>query len=366
MIDQRIHLLRENMKKAGIDTVWIINPENRRYLSGFSAEDLMYTESSGSLLITLTEAILITDKRYQGMAQKEACGFDVIFVEESPFLTLFKLLKRLNSKVLGIEETYLSYGQYRYLKKAVKEEGIALRVRALKDMILKMRLIKDNSEIKDIRKACKITSSIMKAIKGHLRPGLREREMVWIIKEMAYHMGIDAFSFPPIVASGPNSAIPHASSGNRKIRAGEPVIVDIGVKVNGYCSDMTRTFFLGAPKREFKKIYDIVCHAQKEAIKKILPGITCKEADSISRNIIEQNGYGPYFVHSLGHGLGLCAHELPRLSKKEESLLKEGMVVTIEPGIYIPKRGGVRIEDTAVITKRGLRLLTDPFDPLKE
>jgi Xaa-Pro aminopeptidase len=356
---KRLTALRENMKPGSPDTLWIIQPENRRYLSGFKASDPQLNESSGSLLINRKRAFLITDSRYTIEAQIQAPDFEVITLKKDLLTDLSGLLSRLKTKTLGFEGDHLTWDLHRELTKRLKALKSPIRTAPMAGIIGKMREIKDRNEIKAMKASADIMSAVLDEVLYGLEPGLTEIEIAREIEGLARDAGAEGMAFPPIVASGPNAALPHAVPTGRKIRPKDPIIFDVGVKLNGYCSDMTRTIFLKSPDPRFKEIYRIVRRAQLAALEYVRPGEDSTKPDSIARDIIIEAGFGDYFGHSLGHGVGLATHEAPRLSTRNPVELQEGMVVTVEPGIYIPGRGGVRLEEMVVIEKDGPRILTE-------
>jgi Xaa-Pro aminopeptidase len=355
---KRLAILRERLPDISPDTVWIIQPENRRYLSGFKAEDGQLTESSGSLLINEMATLLITDSRYTTEAQKEARGYEVITLQKGIVESLPQILERLRTKILSFEEGHLTWELHRQLSNKFKKLSPPVRLRPLKGLVEKMREVKDRSELKKMEASSDLMSEILAEVISGLEPGQTEREIAWKIKSLAREAEAEGMAFPPIVASGPNSALPHAVPTNRKIRAKEPIIFDVGVKMDGYCCDMTRTIFLGTPGPKFRKIYRTVREAQLSALPEIRPGVESTHPDSIARDIIRDAGFGDYFGHSLGHGVGLATHEGPRLGPIRPMKLEKGMVVTVEPGIYLPGRGGIRLEEMVVIEGAGPRILT--------
>jgi Xaa-Pro aminopeptidase len=355
---KRMKKLREILEGGSLDTVWIFQPENRRYLSGFKAEDGQLTESSGSLLITKTASILVTDSRYTTQAETEAVDFEVVTLKQGLASGLPDLLSRLGTRKLGFEENHVTWGLHRELTKKVKRLSPPVRLFPLKGLVEKLREVKDKDEVRAMQASSDLMCDILARIFAKLRPGLTEKRIAWQIEGLAREGGADGLAFPSIVASGPNSALPHAVPTDRKIRTKEPITFDVGVKVNGYCCDMTRTIFLDGPTPKFKKIYMTVRQAQLAALKEIRPGVKSTLPDSTARRIIRDAGFGDYFGHSLGHGVGLATHEGPRLGPEKPVELKEGMVVTDEPGIYIPRQGGVRLEEMVVIEKSGARILT--------
>jgi len=354
----RLVQLLQNAIETPCDGAWIIKPENRRYLSGFSAEDHSFTESSGSLLINGTNRLLITDSRYTTAAENEASAFEVYtlkknFVDDIPDFTRSLALTRL-----GFEEDYLTWDLHRKIAEKLAELSAPATLIPLNSMVDNMREIKEESEIAALEKAADLISDILKEVISALKPGLTEKDVAWQIQSLAREAGAEGLSFPSIVASGPNSALPHAVPTDRKIQSREPIILDAGVRLNGYCSDITRTVFLGEPDDTFKTIYSTVRQAQLEALKQIHPSVESTRVDAAARNIIRDAGYGAYFGHGLGHGVGLATHEGPRLGPRNATLLRTGTVFTVEPGIYIPGKGGVRLEEMVVLESKGPRILT--------
>jgi Xaa-Pro aminopeptidase len=355
---KRMKKLREKLEASSLDTLWIIQPENRRYLSGFKAEDGQLTESSGSLLITGTASLLVTDSRYTTEAETEAVDFEVVTLKKGIANGVPELLIRLGTKRLGFDENHVTWGLHQEVAKKLKKLSPPVRLFPLKGLVEKLREVKDKDEVRAVQASSDLMSDILAEIFAKLRPGLTEKQLAWQIESLAREGGADGLAFPSIVASGPNSALPHAVPTDRKIRAREPITFDVGVKVDGYCCDMTRTIFLDGPTPKFRKIYKTVRQAQLAALKQIRPGLNSTLPDSTARQIIRDAGFGDYFGHSLGHGVGLATHEGPRLGPEKPVELKQGMVVTDEPGIYIPRQGGVRLEEMVVIEKNGARILT--------
>ena len=357
----RLTRLRAYFVEENVDCAWIVQPENRRYLSGFRATDLQLTESSGSLLINEHASLLLTDSRYTEEASREAVGFEIKKVQNGIVPALTDLLPDLGVQRLGFEKDYVTWGLHRELENGLKKLSPPVELVPLDGIVEKMREVKDPEEMRAIRTSADVLSAIMGQIIDFLEPGLTERAVAWKVEELAREGGAEDLAFPSIVASGPNSALPHAVPTDRKLRAGEPVILDLGVRVNGYCSDMTRTVFLETPSPALRKIYCTVRKAQAAAIREIRPGLETTFVDAIARNLIKEAGFGDYFGHGLGHGVGLATHEGPRLGPRKPSLLEEGMVVTVEPGIYLPGEGGVRLEEMVLLTAQGGEVLTsDP------
>ena len=358
---KRLSALRNNLEQGSAgkyDTAWIIQPENRRYCSGYSAEDTQCNESSGSLLISGERTLLVTDSRYSLQAENEASDFSVRTLK-SGFMDDFPgLVKEMGTKILGFEGECLPWKKHSELTEKLAALSPPVTLEPMDSVIEEMRQIKEEVEIRALKAAALMISRILDELFSSLKPGMTELEAAWEIERLAKAAGADGLSFPPIVASGPNGALPHAEPSNRKLRQGEPVIVDAGVKLNGYCSDITRTVFLGHPDSEFADIYRTVRKAQLEALKSVKPHMQSVDLDFTARNLIKEAGYGDYFGHSLGHGVGLATHEGPRVGPRNSVTLKPGNVITIEPGIYIPGKGGVRLEEMVWITETGPEILT--------
>ena len=354
----RLKILRKKLTGKTPDMLWIVQPENRRYLSGFKASDTQLNESSGSLFITRRKANLITDSRYTVEAENEAVDFRVITQKGTFQEELIKRIKEAKGKYLGFEEDHVTWNLHKQLSSKLKKSQIHVQLKPLNGLIEKMREIKDESEIDLMEKASDMMSKVLNSVLETLEPGQIEKEIARRIENYSFEAGAEGMAFDSIVASGPNAALPHAVPTDRKIRKKDHIIFDVGLKVDGYCCDMTRTIFMGTPDSKIKEIYKIVREAQLAALEYVKPGEISTKPDSIARDIIRKAGYGDYFGHSLGHGVGLATHEAPRLSPRDPVTLKEGMIVTVEPGIYLPGRGGVRLEEMVAIGKNGPRILT--------
>ncbi len=355
---ERLERFRSLLLQEELDTFLVSVPENRYYLSGFEAEDLLLTESSGRLLITQGAQYLLTDPRYEEAARKEAPDFKLAVYSTGLKQLLPDLFLELKSERLGVEEHFLTLKRFRELEEALSKARPSAEVIACEDMVERLRIIKDDAEIDKIEKSIRLTEKALQTAWADLAPGKTEKEMAWLIEKTIREGGGQAVSFPPIVATGPNAALPHAVPTDRRIGRGETVILDLGSKLDGYCSDMTRTWVSGAPGPKVVEIYKAVRQAQLAAQDKIRAGIDSVTVDSAARDLIRDAGYGDNFGHGLGHGVGLAVHEKPGLRKVEPTLLEENMVVTVEPGIYLPGFGGVRLENMVRVTKTGCELLT--------
>ncbi|HDL07431.1 MAG TPA: aminopeptidase P family protein [Desulfobacteraceae bacterium] len=356
-IEKRILHFRRSLSKKNFDTFLVLTEENRRYLSGFTGEDTDFNESAGTLFITDSKLILATDSRFKLQAEKEAPLYEIFCYKDGLFNKLADILNTLKTERLGFETTRMSYYLYRKLTERIESEKLAVELFPVEDMAENLRIIKEEFEIKQLSKALFIAESAFKNFTATLDPGMTEKEAAWAMEKRMRESGADKLSFPTIAASGPNSALPHAVPGERRFKSGEPILFDWGAKLDGYCSDISRTLVIGRPDETFKKVYATVLDAQQKAIDTIQEGVSSKDVDRAARSHIESKGFKDLFTHSLGHGVGLAVHELPRLSPLNERILRQGMVVTVEPGIYIPGWGGVRLENMVVVQKDGARVL---------
>lgn len=345
----RILKLRERLRTEGLDTLLVSNPENRRYLSGFTAVDPQFTESSGFLFVTDDVLLLATDFRYKEQAETEVADFDIFLYQDELLKSLKQIVKRLKTRRLGFESGYFTYALFEKIRALFEEFESPIELIPTDNMVERLRVIKDSYEIDIIKKSLQITESVFEEVIANLKPGISERELAYDIENLIKTKGAEGVAFPPIVASGPNSSMPHATPTDRKIQAHEPIIIDMGAKFEGYCSDMTRTMFVSKPHEKIQEIYRIVRKAQLYASQNIKSGMTSREADSLARDVISQSGYGDYFGHSLGHGVGLATHEAPSLNPNQDTILTENMIFTVEPGIYLPGIGGVRLENMVLI-----------------
>jgi len=348
----RLAALRESMAQADLSALLVSRPENRRYISGFKADDGALTESSGHLLVTPDQALLLTDFRYQEEAAEEAPGFAVKVYTKGLDKLLAELVPELGLKSIGFEEDYLIFRQVKTLAKEL--DGVELKPTS--DLVADLRIIKEPAEIRAIEDSLALIEEVLDGLFNDLRPGMMEEVAAWRIISGLHERGA-GIAFEPIVASGPNGAKPHAVPGSRKIREGETIVMDVGARLEGYRSDITRTAWLGPFSDKFKEVYSVVREAQLTAAEGIKPGMSTEEADALARKVIEKAGYGNAFGHSLGHGVGLETHEPPSVSPLKSSELKPGMIHTIEPGIYLPGWGGVRLEVMAEVTETGCRVL---------
>ena len=347
---KRLRKLRASIAERGLDALLLSQPENLRYLSGF-------TGSSGWLLISGQNAILATDFRYVEQAKGESPDFEIIQTKQELRDWLPGLASDLGWHKLGFEANFISYDSSHKLSEAIKTKQVNLELVPTTGIVEQLRSIKEPEELGFITKAVELADAVFEQAKAIIRPGITEKEAAWEIEKLLRQEGSEGMPFEIIVASGPNSALPHARPTEKIIRSGEPVIIDMGARFNGYCSDLSRTLFLGKADKTLREIYNIVLKAQTAAIEGVESGMDASQADQLARSVVEQTGYGDAFGHSLGHGVGLAVHELPTLGSSSSDSLADGMVFTIEPGIYLAGKGGVRIEDMVVLENGKARVL---------
>ncbi|MEK4249670.1 MULTISPECIES: M24 family metallopeptidase [Paenibacillus] len=347
MIMNRVEKLQQMLSEKQLEAIIIDSPINRRYLSGF-------TGSAGTLLITLEQSYLLTDFRYETQAVDQAAGFQVSIYATQPFDELKSLFGKHGITRVAFEQDIVSFAQYKRYEAAF--HGVELV--GTSGLVEQLREIKDDQEISVIQEAATLADQTFAHILNYIKPGVRELDIALEIEMFMRANGATSTSFDTIVASGERSALPHGVASERVIGNNEFVKLDFGAYYKGYCSDITRTVFVGQPTQKHLEIYNIVLEAQLYALEHIKAGMTGLEADACCRDIITNYGYGDRFGHSTGHGIGMEIHEAPRLSRLSDTLLTPGMTVTVEPGIYLPGFGGVRIEDDIVITQTGNQILT--------
>lgn len=362
--------INEVLLKNNLDAIIITDRYNMNYLSGYMGD-------AGMLLFMDDKQYVLTDSRYIEIAQKQATGFECIDVKSEGYSkTLYRLIvrclcgqnreyvnaesKKIEPCVIGFEDENISYKQFKAFESVFSD----FELRPLSSLIDELRQIKSDEEITKIAKAEDIGDAAFAHIVEWIKPGMTEQEIALELEVAMRKLGATGLSFDTIAASGPNSSMPHAVPTDRRLQAGDFLTMDFGCIYDGYCSDMTRTIFISGRERYLEptekqmEVYNTVLKAQLEAIKLIKPGARCSDVDACARNIIKDAGYGDYFGHGLGHSVGLFIHEEPRLSPKCDTILEPGMIVTVEPGIYLPGEFGVRIEDLVVVKEDGCRNLT--------
>ena len=352
----RLARLQTTLQRKKISAILVTHPTNRQYLSGYTGSDHGIQETAGVLLIPARGTpYLFTDSRYILQAEEEAAGFSVQLYSKGLMATLQRSLRKIGAKSLGFESHYLLHSTSQKLEKMA--ERINVEPIALTGTVERQREIKTEEEIARIRSAVLLNEKVFQKVYATLKPGMTEKSVALKVENTMRKMGAERPSFETIAAFGTNGAKPHAVPGKRKMQKGESVLIDMGLVLDGYCSDMTRTVTLGKPDRIFRDRLRVVRQAQLAAMKKIRAGVTCREVDLAARKIIRGAGYGDYFGHALGHGVGMECQEEPRVSSLSRKKLREGMVVTVEPGIYLPEWGGIRLENMVVVRKKKCELL---------
>lgn len=352
-MNSRLRKIYPKLAQKNLDGIIISSSANISYLTDYAARDSYF-------LISKKDNVYITDSRYTEEAKKSLEGLaSIIKIKDSVFKTIAQACMDLRIRRIGFEERYVSFAGYKKIKKELNKRGDLIPTYGL---IENLRQIKTSEESEKIKKAVEITVRAFRFIRHFISPGKSELEIAAELERFIRLNGARSSSFDIIVASGPNSSYPHHLTSQRKLKNNEPVLIDMGVEYMGYKTDLTRVCFLGKIDATVKKIYAIVREAQDRAIRKIKPGVQISKVDSAARQYITQEGYGGFFGHSLGHGIGLEVHEEPRISGKEKSQLKAGMIFTVEPGIYLPDRFGIRLEDMALVTKEKCEVISGALD----
>jgi Xaa-Pro aminopeptidase len=354
---QRLERLRSAFDESGLDGLLVSQPESRYYLSGYTGHDLPPRDSAGYLLISPDQAVLLTDPRTTEQAQQESPDFEVSTYSSGNRgpQAVAEVAAKLGVTRLGFESTHLPYGIWQEIQRQLPS---SVQFAPVDRIVDELRVIKDAQELTCLQDAIDVLDRCLAHVLERIEPGFTERRVARMV-ELYLIEHADGPSFPSIVASGPNASIPHAVPSDRRIQEGEVLKIDIGARASGYCSDMTRTVCLGQPRDpKLVELHAIVLEAQEHAEKHLRPGMTGREGDSLSRDVIARAGYGEAFLHGLGHGIGLEVHEPPWLSQSRgDASLRPGMVFSVEPGIYLPGWGGVRIEDLVVLEADGARVL---------
>jgi Xaa-Pro aminopeptidase len=348
----RIKKLQEILRRKKLDATLISQPQNRRYLSGYTAIDHGIEETSGLLLVPQHgKPCLLTDFRFRQQAETEINNWNVLLYPKGVMVLLKKLLPDLNIRNLAFETDYTLHSTALKLTELGGKCNITMT--PVSGMVEKMRLIKSEDEIALIRRSIQLNERVFQKVYSRLSTNQTEVELALEIAAEMRKAGAESESFDTIAASGAASALPHAVPRPKRLQNNSPLVIDMGLILDGYCSDMTRTVCLGSPDRKYREIHRIVRKAQLAGIKAVKAGATGQQVDRAARRIITEAGYGKFFGHALGHGVGMAVHEQPRVSSKSRRKLKAGMVITIEPGIYIPGWGGIRLEDMVVVRENG-------------
>ena len=351
----RVEKLLQRMPELGVDAFLITGGTNRTYLSGFKG-------SSGFLLITGQKQFILTDFRYLDQAAEEAPGFEVVRIGPKAAETLGKLVLDTGCRRLGFEAHKVSYEQYQEFFEQFKGSDLV----PVSKVVEKIRALKEPEEIDLLKSTVEIADRAFEDVLRFIRPGVPEREVAAKLEYTMRTNGAEKASFDIIVASGARGALPHGSASGKKIQKGDLVVIDFGARFHGYCSDMTRTIMVGNAESRQREVYDLVLKAQRKALGAVKPGVICRDLDAVARETIIEGGYADSFGHGLGHGVGMQVHEEPSVNTVGETVLMPGMVITVEPGIYIKDWGGIRIEDMVVVTDNGCEVLTSTTKQLLE
>ncbi|MFW6278622.1 MAG: M24 family metallopeptidase [Bacillota bacterium] len=345
----RIDKIRTKLQDEGLEAFLVSSRSNCFYASGF-------TGTAGTILFTPDNNYFLTDSRYTEQAKQEVAGYEIIEVGNQNRRARFReLLESENVNQLGFEAREISYRKYALLNDELSE----IELKPVDNLVEDIRIVKEEREIEAIKQAVDIADQAFVHILDFIESGIREKDIALELEYFMKQHGGQKNSFDFIVASGLRSALPHGTASGRKIQKGDFITMDFGTKYEGYCSDMTRTVVVGEPNQKQCEIYDIVLAAHRKVISGIKAGLTCGEADALARDLIKDKNYGQNFGHNLGHGLGIDVHEAPRLAKDSDQKLQKNMIVTNEPGIYIPQWGGVRIEDSLLIKEDGCEVLNN-------
>jgi Xaa-Pro aminopeptidase len=351
----RLERVRASLDELNLDGLIVSRNEDQRYLTGFSG----HADYDSVLLIAKGDVRTATDSRYWGIARQEAPTLPLMQIKRGEYdLTdaLRDFADQNGLRTLGFETQHVSVARFKDWQKALRKAHAKLK--SAEDLIKRLRAVKDENEIEQIRRAVKLTDEAFAYFLTQVRPGMTEKEAAWLIERFMREQGAEGMAFAPIIASGPNAALPHAEPGERALQKGEPITIDIGARLDGYNADMTRTITLGYATDKFREVYDVVLKAQLAVEKKARVGMNGKQVDRLARRLIDKAGYKEEFGHGVGHGVGRVVHEFPRAGKTFRDRIDPNMTLTVEPGIYLPEWGGVRIEDLVVFRENGIEILT--------
>jgi Xaa-Pro aminopeptidase len=344
--------LREHLVTTRFDALLISHLPNVRYLSGF-------TGSAGLLLVEESGSTFFTDVRYDTQAHEEVKGAEVVVTKKSPLDAAAEWVSAKRAKarqwIIGVEASHITVADKKRFNDGLPSKVVAKDAPAAVELA---RMVKDNDELNCIRTAVKLGATLFDRALKVLRPGVKETDVAAEMEYTARRAGAEQMSFPTIIASGARSALPHGRASNQPIARQGFVVCDFGVILAGYCSDQTRTVWVGSPSAEARRAYEAVREGQLAAIQAVRPGATVGTVDAAARGVLREAGLDQYFTHSTGHGVGLEIHESPRVASGQKQVLQPGMVITIEPGVYFPGRWGVRIEDMVAVTSQGCEVLT--------
>jgi Xaa-Pro aminopeptidase len=350
----RLAAIREAIADAGVDGAIVSDPDNRFFVSGYLVGDHGPTEIAGIVLIGADQAMVCTSPNNVDWAASEAVGFEAKGWTRPWEKFVAETIAKIGWRTIGFEPASLSYASWDRLK----EFGEGLELVPLGPAIDHLRWVKSDAEIAQIQKAIDITDRAFERAEESIAEGMTERELAALIERLFLDLGADGAAFPPTVGSGPNGARPHHRSGERRIERDEPVVIDMGARLDGYCADLTRTVWVGELSSEMARFYDAVAEAHQAAIGSVTSGVPAKEVDLAAREVFEARGFSDYVVHGVGHGLGIRVHDGPSVNRDADRPLDAGNVITIEPGLYVPGSFGIRIEDVVVVEDDGCRVLS--------
>ena len=358
----RLDRTRSAMTQRGVDALIVGKPANRQYLSGFGERDESASASSGWIVLTADKGYFVTGFNYFAAAEATIRHLEPVRATSRLLLGLIELLNRLPVRTIGFEPSWLTYSVYEELRSKLEGDRALVAIDGLTDSL---RATKDVDELAVLRRAIAMTDAVYVEVVAGLHVGQSEREIAWAIERGLRERGAEAMAFGPSVAAGPNSAVPHHETSDYRLQWGDPVWIDLGARLDGYCSDLTRSFAFGEASTDYLSTWTLVLDAQRAGLAGLRAGLESKAADAFARDVVVAIGRGDEFGHPLGHGVGLMIHEAPLLAGRSDERLSAGMVVTVEPGLYRPGWGGVRIEDVAVVEVDGASVLTTaPREPV--
>ena len=353
--DRRVDAARALLAERGIDLLLVGQPANREYLSGFRNDDAAAAASAAWIVLGARSAHFVTSFLYYEAVASTLRHLEPVKAEPRPLDGTIELLKKLPGATIGFEGSWVNYSVYQKLVEALGDGRV---LKPVDGLVEELRQIKDVDELRVLRRAIALTDRAYASVVAQLRPGQTEREVAWALERSMREAGAEGMAFGPDVAAGANAAVPHHRPTDHPLGVGEPVWIDLGARLDGYCADLTRSFCLGTATPDYLDAYHLVLRTQQDTLAHLRAGLSGKDVDARAREVIAAAGRGEEFGHGLGHGVGLNIHEAPSLGKTSEDTLREGMVVTVEPGVYRAGWGGVRIEDVVLIGKDGVEVLS--------
>jgi len=357
---KRLELLRQKLAENGADAFISFSQPDNQYLTGF-LDTAGFYETTSAIVVTPTESAFLCDGRYTEQAQQQVEGFAVEEIKGPLTGGVARMLTAMNVRVAVFDPLCMTVAELYAVQK-----GFGGELRSTPNLVFELRLVKSPDEVEHIQAASAITDAVLATVLDDVEPGLTERQLAARIEYEFRRKGADGAAFDVIALFGPRTSLVHGHPDDTPLRSGDIILVDMGCRKNGYCSDLTRTcVFDTIPNTWFEEAYELTLTAQRAGLAAVQPGALCRDVDAAARRIIAEAGYGKYFGHGLGHGVGIEIHEGPRLNSESENALETGMVITIEPGIYVPGKGGVRIEDLVVVTDDGCRILSSASKELK-